>query len=67
MKFNLHTHETLVLLAGLLGLLEQEAARLLFQLEPSSVLSGIFGSMVLGSVIPAGIRGTRSKNGNGSK
>ena len=50
MKFDLHTRETLVLIAGLLGLLEQEAVRLFLSLDPSSALSGIFGSMVLGSI-----------------
>lgn len=50
MNFDLRTHESLALLAGILGLVEQELARLIFDLDPSSILSGIFGSMVLGSV-----------------
>lgn len=70
MRFDLRTHETIVLLAGLLGLLEQEMARVLFQLEASSVLSPIFGSMVLGSIGVGLIRGQRSRheeNGNGGR
>ena len=66
MKFDLHTHETLVLLAGVLGLIEQELARLLFDLDPSSILSGIFGSMVLGSVGLGAVRSAR-KSGNGDE
>ena len=66
MKFDLHTHETLVLLAGVLGLVEQEFARVIFNLEPSSILSGIFGSMVLGSIGLGAVRMTR-KGGDGSE
>lgn len=56
MRFDLHTHETLILLMGVLGLVEQEAARLFFSLDPSSVLSGIFGTMVLGSIGAGAVR-----------
>ena len=66
MRFDLHTHETIILLAGLLGLLEQEAARLFFELDPSPLLSGTFGSMVLGSIGLGAVRNVRRKNGNGS-
>jgi hypothetical protein len=67
MKLDLHTHETVVLLAGLLGLLEQEVVRVIFRLDPSSILSPIFGSMVLGSIgvgLARGI-GRQRQNGNG--
>jgi hypothetical protein len=64
-RFDLSTRETVVLLGGMLGLLEQEAVRLFLSLDPSPALSGIFGSMVLGSI---GIGVVRSKkNGNGSE
>jgi hypothetical protein len=64
MRFDLSTRETLVLFFGMLGLLEQEAVRLLFDLAPSSVLSGMFGTMVLGSIGAGVFRG--SLNGNGT-
>lgn len=63
MRFDLTTRETLVLFFGMLGLLEQEAVRLLFDLAPSSILSGAFATMVLGSIGVGVIRG--SQNGNG--
>jgi hypothetical protein len=50
LRFNLATHESLILLAGIFGLIEQEAARLLFGLDPSSLLSGAFVSLVLASI-----------------
>lgn len=65
MKADLGTRETLVLLAGVLGLVEQEFARIVFSLDPSSILSGIFGSMVLGSIGVGAFR--LSKNGRGDE
>jgi hypothetical protein len=62
MHFDLTTRETLVLFFGMLGLLEQEAVRLLFDLAPSSILSGVFGTMVLGSI---GVGVIRGEMGNG--
>jgi hypothetical protein len=67
MRFDLHTHETLILLMGVLGLIEQEAARLFFDLNPSSILSGIFGSMVLGSIGAGAARDALSRRQNGEK
>jgi hypothetical protein len=69
LRFDLKTHESLLLLAGVLGLIEQEAARLLFDLEPSSVLSGGFVSLALASIGLAGLRGLLSgrRNGNGDR
>ena len=70
MKFDLHTHETLVLLAGVLGLVEQEAARLFLAVEPNSLMSGTFGSLVLASIGVGTVRGLlerKNGNGNGSK
>lgn len=64
MHFNLHTHETLVLVAGILGLLEQEFMRIVLDVPPSQVLSGIFGSMVLASIGVGVVRASRNgKNG----
>lgn len=68
MLFNLRTHESLILIAGLLGLIEQEAARLLFDLDPSSLLSGAFVSMVLASIglgTARNVLESRKRNGNG--
>jgi hypothetical protein len=68
MRFDLKTHESLILLAGLLGLVEQEAARLLFSMEPSSLLSGAFVSLVLASIGLGTVRGivASRRNGNSS-
>jgi hypothetical protein len=62
-RFDLSTRETVVLLGGMLGLLEQEAVRLFLSLDPSPALSGIFGSMVLGS-IGVGVLRAGKKNGD---
>lgn len=64
MRFDLRTHETLALVAGLVGLVEQELARLLFDLSPSTELSRIFGAMVLGSI---GLAGWRAGRRNGTE
>jgi hypothetical protein len=63
-RFDLQTREMLVLIAGTLGLIEQEAVRLLFALEPSTVLSGAFLTMVLAAI---GVGAVRSKDGGGSE
>lgn len=65
MRFSLRTHESILLLAGIVGLIEQETARILFDLEPSSILSGGFVSLALGSIGLAGVRNLLGrKNGN---
>lgn len=65
MRFDLRTREMLVLIAGTLGLIEQEAVRLLFRLEPSTILSGAFLTMVLAAIGVGVVRSGR--NGNGSE
>lgn len=67
MRFDLKTRETFVLFLGTLGLIEQEAVRLLFALEPSAILSGAFGSMVLGSIGVGVVRGARQENGGAER
>jgi hypothetical protein len=64
-KFDLHTHETIVLILGALGLVEQELVRLLFSLEPSQTISNLCGGMILASLGAGFVRGSR-RNGNGS-
>lgn len=71
MNFNVRTHESLMLLAGLLILVEQEAVRLLSSLflttplEPSSVMSGAGVSLVIGSVGATAVRNLRENKRNG--
>jgi hypothetical protein len=64
-RFDLRTHESLILLAGLVGLIEQEAARLLFDLPPNSLLSGAFVTMVLASIGLGTARNVLSRKRNG--
>lgn len=71
-NFDLTTREMIVLLAGLLGLLEQEIVRVVSHLlgtpiDPSTILSGVFGSMVLGSIGVGVVRNVTRGNGNGGK
>lgn len=65
MRFDLHTHETILLLAGVVGLVEQELARILFDLPPSSLLTGGFVTLALASVGLASVRHARRSGGNG--
>lgn len=63
MKFDLQTREMLVLIAGTLGLIEQEAVRLLFALEPSTILSGAFLTMVLAAIGVGAVKAGRNGGG----
>lgn len=67
MNFNLRTHETIILCAGLLGLLEQEAVRVLLGIEPNSLMSGGFITLILGSIGVGTIRNVSRRNGDDSK
>lgn len=62
MRFDLKNHESLVLFFSALGLVEQELMRLLFGLEPSDVLSPIFGTLVLATLGSGAVRGFRHGN-----
>lgn len=57
MKLRIGTTELVLLSAGLLGLLEQEAVRVLLRIDPSTVISGICFAFVL---IGAGVTVSRN-------
>jgi hypothetical protein len=57
MKLRIGATETLLLAAGLLGLLEQEIVRVLLSKNPSTVISGICFAFVL---IGAGVTVSRN-------
>ena len=72
MKFDVKTHESLILLAGPLILIEQEAVRLVSSLllesplEPNQIMSGAGVSLVLASAAATGVRNVwTSRRSNG--
>lgn len=50
MKIDFDTRTALAFIAGLVGLVEQEAVRVFVYIDPSPVLSSIFGGFVAGSI-----------------
>lgn len=64
MLFNLRTHETIILCAGLLGLIEQEAVRVLFGIAPNSLMAGGCISLILGSIGAGAVRQARRNGGD---
>lgn len=65
MRIDFHTHETVILIFGLVGLVEQEAARVLAQVAPSQLMTGSFVSLILAGVVPPAIRGAKRNGSNG--
>lgn len=59
MRVDLRTHETLTLIFGLAGLVEQEAARLLLNAEPSQLMTAAFLALTGFGSIPPVLRGAR--------
>lgn len=59
MRLDLKTHETLTLIFGLVGLVEQEGARLLLNAEPSQLMTGAFLALTGFGSIPPVLRGAR--------
>lgn len=63
--FDFRTHESLILLAGLLILVEQEAARLLFSIAPDDRMAAAGVSLVLASIGMGTVRNIFGKRRNG--